>query len=167
MTIDKSHPVRVLHIASGDLWAGAEVQLFTLAKALKNNTNTIVDIVLLNHGILEQKMLDCGINVIVLDESKLNGLTILRQLIHITHQIKPDVIHTHRLKENILGSIAARLNGNIPSLRTSHGAPEHPPSWRQLPKRIIYWLDFFCGRFQQMVQNLGRFHDTVDAGPSQ
>ena len=55
MTLDKTRPVRVLHIASGDLWAGAEVQLFTLAKALKNNTNTIVDIVLLNHGIFRTK----------------------------------------------------------------------------------------------------------------
>ena len=79
MTLDKTHPIRVLHIASGDLWAGAEVQLFTLAKALKNNTNTIVDIVLFNHGTLEQKLLSCDINVIVLDESKLNSLAILRR----------------------------------------------------------------------------------------
>lgn len=149
MTLDKTHPIRVLHIASGDLWAGAEVQLFTLAKALKNNTNTIVDIVLFNHGTLEQKLLSCDINVIVLDESKLNGLAILRRLIQITHQIQPDVIHTHRLKENILGCIAARLNGNIPSLRTSHGAPETSPSWRRPHKRIIHWLDFLCGRYLQ------------------
>ena len=149
MTLDKTRPVRVLHIASGDLWAGAEVQLFTLAKALKNNTNTIVDIVLLNHGILEQKLLSCDINVIVIDESKLHGLAVLLRLIRITHQIQPDVIHTHRLKENILGCVAARLNGNIPSLRTSHGAPETPPSWRRLPNRIIHWLDFLCGRYLQ------------------
>ena len=58
MIKDKTRPLSVLHIASGDLWAGAEVQLFTLAKALKNNTNTIVDIILLNHGILEKKLLN-------------------------------------------------------------------------------------------------------------
>ncbi len=151
MTIDKARPIRVLHIASGDLWAGAEVQLFTLAKALKNNTNTIVDIILLNYGILEKKLLGNGINVIVFDETKLSSLAILWKLIRTIHQIQPDVIHTHRLKENILGCVAARLNGNIPTLRTAHGAPEHSPSWRQFPKRIIHWLDFFCGRYLQQA----------------
>ena len=87
MTIDNTRPIRVLHIASGDLWAGAEVQLFTLAKALKNNTNTIVEIILLNHGVLEKKLLSIGINVIVLDESKLNSLVILQKSIRIIHQI--------------------------------------------------------------------------------
>ena len=151
MTIDKTHPIRVLHIASGDLWAGAEVQLFTLAKALKNNTNTIVDIILLNHGILEKKLLGCDIRVIVLDESKLNGLVILWKIIRIVHQIEPDVVHTHRIKENILGCLAARLNGNIPTLRTSHGASELDPSWKQLSKRIIRWLNLICGRYFQHV----------------
>jgi len=35
------------------------------------------------------------------------------------------VVHTHRFKENILGSIAARLSGNALSVRTVHGRPEH------------------------------------------
>jgi glycosyltransferase involved in cell wall biosynthesis len=151
MTIDKSSPIRVLHIASGDLWAGAEVQLLTLAKALKNNTSTIVEIILLNHGVLEKKLLSSGINVIVLDESKLNSLIILWKLIRIVRQIQPDVIHTHRIKENILGCVAARLNGNIPTLRTSHGASEHAPSWKQLPKRFIHWLNVICGRYLQQA----------------
>ena len=152
MTKDNTRPVRVLHIASGDSWAGAEVQLFTLAKALKNYTNTAVDIILLNHGVLEEKLLSKGINVIILDESKLSSLAILWKLIRIIHEIKPSVIHTHRIKENILGSVAARLNGNIPSLRTAHGAQESTLSWQQLPKRIVRWLDLFSGRYlQQMI----------------
>ncbi len=80
--MDKN-PVNVLHIASGDLWAGAEVQLFTLAKALENNTNTKVHIILLNHGRLEKELISCGIDVTVLDESTLNGFQILHKLIHV------------------------------------------------------------------------------------
>ena len=151
MTLDNTRPIRVLHIASGDLWAGAEVQLFTLAKALKDNTNTIVEIILLNHGMLEKKLLSSGINVIVLDESKLGGFAILWKLSRLINRIQPDVIHTHRIKENILGSVAARLNGNIPTLRTSHGAPEHTPLWKHLPKRTIHWLDYICGRYLQQA----------------
>ena len=67
MVIDKSHTIKVLHIVSGDLWAGAEVQMLTLAKALKHSTDTTIDIVLLNHGELENRIISSGINIIVLD----------------------------------------------------------------------------------------------------
>ena len=143
-----SHP-RILHIASGDLWAGAEVQLFTLAKTLHAGLGVPVSVVLLNHGRLEQQLRDTGIDVIVLDESKLNGIQILFRLIQVIREQSPDVIHTHRQKENILGSVAAALSGKVPSLRTSHGASEHTPPWWKIHKRIFHALDWFCGRFLQ------------------
>ena len=143
------HEISILHIASGDLWAGAEVQLFTLVSQLNTFHNTTIHVVLLNHGTLEQQLLDNNIAVTVLDESRLNGFHILMKLINIVASIKPDVIHTHRIKENISGSIAALLNGNIPSLRTAHGAPEHNPAWLQIPKHLILFLDWFCARFLQ------------------
>lgn len=141
--------LKVLHIASGDLWAGAEVQLYTLARALHAKPNISVSLVLLNHGRLEQECLNAGINVTVIDESVLNGFQILRLLINLIKAQKPDVIHTHRLKENILGSIAAFFGGRIASLRTVHGAPEHRPSWWKFPKRLIFVLDRLCGRYLQ------------------
>jgi glycosyltransferase involved in cell wall biosynthesis len=141
--------IHVLHIVSGDLWAGAEVQLFTLAKTLHGQPGTRVSVVILNHGMLEQKLKQAGIEVFVLDESTLNSFQILRQLIAHIHELKPDVIHTHRSKENILGSIAARLSDNIPTMRTAHGAPEHHPPWYRIPKRVILFLDWFCGHFLQ------------------
>jgi len=108
-----------------------------------------VSVVLLNHGRLEQELNNAGIKVKVLDESKLNGLQILRMLFRTIREQRPDVVHTHRTKENALGSIAALLAGGVPSLRTAHGAPEHRPSWRQITKRLINTLDWFCGRFIQ------------------
>lgn len=145
----KNTSVSVLHISSGDLWAGAEVQLFTLATALKEHTNTTVTIVLFNHGQLEKKLQDKNFHVIVLDESKLNGFRILKELLAIIQDIKPDVIHTHRTKENILGSFAALLSGNTPSVRTAHGAYEPKLSWHQLAKRFIQFLNNFCANFLQ------------------
>lgn len=143
-----SHP-RILHIASGDLWAGAEVQLFTLAKTLHSGLGVPVSVVLLNHGRLEQQLRDTGIGVTVLDESNLNGIQILFRLVQIIREQSPDVIHTHRQKENTLGSVAAVISGRVPSLRTSHGAPEHNTPWWKIHKRIIHALDWICGRFLQ------------------
>ena len=142
-------PIKVLHVASGDLWAGAEVQLFTLAKALQRTPGVSVTVVLLNYGKLEQELSGAGVKVTVLDESRLNSFQIFRQLTNEIRKIKPDVIHTHRSKENILGSIAAFRCGNIPSLRTTHGAPEHKPPWFKIPKRLISFMDWFCGRYLQ------------------
>lgn len=147
--INKISHLRALHIASGDLWAGAEVQLFTLAKELQSIPDITVEVLLLNHGKLEQELRAIGIHVTVIDETQLNGIKILFRLISHLHTSSPDIIHTHRLKENILGSIAAYICGNIPSLRTVHGAPERSLLWRQPVKIFLYWLDWFCGRFIQ------------------
>lgn len=149
MIMAESRPLKVLHIASGDLWAGAEVQLFTLASTLKKQQHIEVAVVLLNHGTLEQKLRENGVRVIVLDEAQLTAWQILPALIRSVGEIQPDVIHTHRIKENILGSIAALFAGRIPTLRTAHGAPEHRPAWYRVAKRLILFLDWMCGRFLQ------------------
>lgn len=139
----------MLHIASGDLWAGAEVQLFTLTKTLHCTLGIPVSVVLLNHGKLENKLRETGIKVTVIDEARLNSLQILLMLIRIIRDQSPDIIHTHRMKENIIGSTAALLAGRPPSLRTVHGALEHHLSWRQITKRLNFYLNWFCGRFMQ------------------
>jgi len=142
-------PIHVIHIASGDLWAGAEVQLYTLCKCLKNMNDVTVSVILLNHGALERKLQEYGVHVEVLDESKLNSFQILIKLIKRLQNLNPGLIHTHRTKENILGSLAARIAGDIPSLRTVHGAPEHQPSLRTPHKYLLYLLDWFAARFLQ------------------
>ena len=141
--------VRVVHIASGDLWAGAEVQLYTLAKALHKNTDADVHVILMNHGTLEEKLIAERIPVTVFDESRLNAITIFFKILRELKALRPTVVHTHRQKENILGSIACLLANNIPSIRTAHGAPEHRLNWRQLAKRLIGLLDWLCGQFLQ------------------
>lgn len=147
--MNENNNINVLHIASGDLWAGAEVQLFTLAKSLHDNFDISVYVVLLNHGELERKLRDNGINVTVINEENMNGFKILISLVRTIRNYSPDIIHTHRIKENVLGSIAALLAGGVPSIRTVHGAQEHYPGWRQITKHMVVFFDAFCGRFIQ------------------
>ena len=141
--------IKILHIASGDLWAGAEVQLLTLATALQKKPDVDVHVILFNSGKLWRRLHDAGIAVSIYDESRLNGFQLLYRLARKLRELKPDVVHTHRTKENILGSIAALMTGNIPSIRTSHGAAEHLPPWYHIPKRMILLLDWFSGRYLQ------------------
>lgn len=141
--------LKVLHIISGDLWAGAEVQAFTLITTLANQCD--IHVALMNHGELEERLKYAGINTSVINEQHLSSLTITRQLSTLIRSFQPNIIHTHRQKENILGSLANVIANKsffnrTPSLRTTHGAQEHKIAGL---KNLIPWLDNFCGRHLQ------------------
>lgn len=136
-TLTKLH---VLHIASGDLWAGAEVQLYTLARALQKRGDLRVTVLLMNEGELAERLRHAGIETFVLPEGSLSFPQLLLKTMTLTRRLRPDVIHTHRIKENLLGGLAGLLL-RIPSLRTQHGAEEHPASWQAPHKVILQKLD--------------------------
>jgi glycosyltransferase involved in cell wall biosynthesis len=141
--------IKVLHIISGDLWAGAEVQAFTLITTLGNQCDIVV--ALMNHGELEKRLQQAGVNTIVINEQLLSSLDIIRHLTKLIRRFQPDIIHTHRQKENILGSVAnlvanKSLFRRARSVRTTHGAQEHKVSGL---KKIIIWLDNACGKYLQ------------------
>lgn len=142
------HLPHVLHIASGDLWAGAEVQLFTLAKSL-NELHVPVSVALMNHGALEHKLLNAGLDVLVIDETKNSALKIIFELTKLIRKKNADVIHTHRIKENIIGSVAALLAGRTPSIRTVHGVPEQDPGPCEFKKQVIHFINRMSGRLLQ------------------
>lgn len=142
-------PIRVLHIASGDRWAGAEAQLVTLLVHLKRRDGILVRAVLLNEGETAARLRAYGVAVDVLDESRLNGFQILLGLRGLLYRYRPQVIHTHRQKENVLGCLANVMSLRVPCVRTVHGAPEHMPPWSRPSKRLFRLLDLAVGRYLQ------------------
>lgn len=140
--------MKLLHIASGDLWAGAEKQLFTLLVALNDLEGITVRAIILNPGTLADTLRDAGIYTYILDESRQGSLALLQAINAILASDRPDLVHTHRQKENILGGIAAALRG-IPSVRTQHGSSEHPLKPGQLVRHLQRALDWGIGRFVQ------------------
>lgn len=145
--IDPNKKLVIVHIASGDLWAGAEVQLFNLAKELKTNSNIKLHVILLNHGLLEEYLLTENIHTTVLDETKLNSLVIILKTIKLFHSLKPDIIHSHRLKENIIGGVSSIFQWKSKSVRTVHGLQEFSISRWQFHKHLIYKIDMLIGRY--------------------
>jgi len=134
-------PIRVLHIASGDLWAGAEVMLFNLVKAQSESSHTRPTVILLNPGILAERLENIGIKVYIISE---RNQSLVRLALRFFNQIKtnlPDVIHTHRRKENILGSVMGRFAGCPVSVRTVHGQSEQIKSVLNPKNYILESLD--------------------------
>jgi glycosyltransferase involved in cell wall biosynthesis len=143
---------RIMHIISGDLWAGAEAQAYTLLKHLPPSLN--LHVVVMNQGELAERLKQLNMVVSVLPETQLSSGTIVRRLVQLIWEFKPDVIHTHRQKENILGNlanfIAFPFSSRRPkSIRTTHGAPESIPNGKQ---KIQLWLDSWIGiHLQQAI----------------
>jgi len=142
-------PFTVLHVASGDRWAGAEVQLHTLLTHLNTRDNLKVRAVLLNEGEAAVRLRASGIPVDILDESQIGSPRIFLGLRQLLRRYRPQVIHTHRQKENVLVSLANATTLYAPCVRTVHGAPEHVPPWSQPHKRLFRWADLFVGRYLQ------------------
>lgn len=137
--------MRVLHVISGDLWAGAEAQAATLLGELRGQPGVQLSVVLLNQGELERRLRALDIDVTVLDEAQHSAMVIFWRLLRLMRRLQPQVVHTHRFKENILGSVAARLATRAVCVRTEHGAPEHPTAGlRHLPRRVLQGLDAWC-----------------------
>jgi glycosyltransferase involved in cell wall biosynthesis len=125
-------PIRVCHVMTADLWAGAEVQVATLASYLAARPDVQVSAVLFNDGWLASELRAFGITVAVVDEHRYTPFAIVRFLTRFFRRHQIDVIHTHRYKDNILGSIAAALAGVPHVIRTVHGCSEPLRGWEWL-----------------------------------
>lgn len=133
---------KVLHVASGDLWAGAEVQIWMLVRNLKQQ-GLNVGVLLLNDGELARRLRKDQIAVYILDESSLGFLALTSAARRIVRDFQPDIIHSHRLKEHLIAALCRGLNPDVQMFRTVHGNPEFSPS---LPQRILRTLDRWFAR---------------------
>jgi len=118
---------RVCHIASGDVWAGAEVQIATLLPELLTYPELDISAILLNKGRLVDELNQKGVRTIVLDETVLSSWQIIRRLVRAFGHQQLDILHTHGYKQHVLASIAAKWAGVPHVIKTVHGLQE--PFW--------------------------------------
>jgi L-malate glycosyltransferase len=117
--------LRILHIFSGDLWAGAEVMIYNLLRELHNGRGLQVIAISLNEGILTERLRAAGIEVEVLPEAELSFPEIFVKALRFSRQYQVQLIHAHRCKENILALLLAKSLGLKLLITTLHGLPEH------------------------------------------
>lgn len=137
----------VCHVASGDLWAGAEVQLAMLLRALKRNGNVRLLAILFNEGRLAEEARACGAEVHVLPESRMGFFRLAREVARLLRGRGVAVLHTHGYKGHILAALVAGSCGIRWVVRTQHGAPEPFDGWRRFKHAAVLWLDRVALRF--------------------
>ena len=140
---------RVVHIASGDGWGGAEAVVLNLVRAQLKAGDYAPHVVLLNDGKLALRLRQLGAPLTILPESRWGLASLLRLIRKEIRQLRPNIVHTHREKENVLGALSAFLEGRIASVRTEHGAPEHKPSILRPQRALVSLADTFAGRHLQ------------------
>ena len=136
--------MRVMLLASGDLWAGAEVMAYQLSCGLKEFDKVELLVVLLNKGRLAEELNGAGIEVCILDEAQLSILGLIRGAHKIVKEFSPHIIHSHRYKENLLVWLVTRVLPNIQLIATQHGmletAGEKPEFKGRLRSALFFYL---------------------------
>lgn len=143
---DQGAPVRVCHFASGDLWAGAEVQVVTLLGALNQFPDLELSALVLNRGRLSDELTLRGIPVTVCDESRLGIVQLLRAVTTHLKEIWPHILHSHRYKEHILGAFAGKSSHNPLTVQTYHGLEENLPGWAGLKMNLYNGINVAVGK---------------------
>jgi glycosyltransferase involved in cell wall biosynthesis len=117
-------PLTVLHIFSGDLWAGAEVMIFHLLNSLKSDARVQILALSLNDETLAVKLRDIGVKTWVTPETQLGFLKILFTARRRFKGKGIDIIHSHGYKQNVLALLLAKLLSVRRLVTTLHGMPE-------------------------------------------
>ncbi len=116
--------ISVCHVAVGDLWAGAEVQLKVLLSKLVCRAEVNLSVILFNEGRLEKEIGSLGIPVKVFPENRWGSGKIFLELVREFKKLNVRTIHTHKYKDTILAAPAAKLCGIPHVVRTVHGLRE-------------------------------------------
>ena len=116
--------ISVCHVAVGDLWAGAEVQLKVLLSKLVCRAEMNLSVILFNEGRLEKEIGSLGIPVKVFPENRWGSGKIFLELVREFKKLNVRTIHTHKYKDTILAAPAAKLCGIPHVVRTVHGLRE-------------------------------------------
>ena len=144
--------LKVLHLVSGDLWAGAETMACNLLRRLKDHDDLDVSVILLNRGRLADELRANGLTVHILDENLNSFWELFRKAQTIICSNPPGIIHSHRYKENFLALLISGCCRGIKLFSTQHGLPEFDENISSINQRLKTQTNFWT---------LSRFFTTV------
>ncbi len=140
--------MHILHIIPGDLWAGAEAQVYYTLREIKKQSDILITVLLFNRGELYHRLKNEDIVVKVIDEGKYSSHKIIRLLAQFLPRNKIDIIHTHEYKSHILGVLAKRAAAQkCPVIRTLHGRTSAPLKFNTLKSYFALHVENVFLRF--------------------
>jgi len=114
----------IMHVFSGDLWAGAEKMIYTLLSGLSRDKNLRIIAVAFNEGTLTQRLRQSGIETLIIDESTHGFFGILTMALALLRGRCVQLVHAHGYKANLLVWLLARFLGIGRLVSTVHSLSE-------------------------------------------
>ena len=145
--------IRVCHLISGDLWAGAEAQICILLSQLVKEKHVENFALIYNQGKLAEELKRLNLSLHILDEKENDPVNLFIKTYCWLKRQHIDLVHTHRYKENIIGSLAARMGGIHHVVRTYHGMPEPFGGFKNIKYKFYILLDYLVSKLlvQQII----------------
>lgn len=97
---------------------------YHLLAELHAKPGIILYVLVLNNSKLADELKNAGVDVTVIDENKYSFFSLVLYVKNFFSRIKPDIIHSHRYKENFLCFLSALWINRVKLLATQHGLPE-------------------------------------------
>ncbi len=136
---------KVLHLLTGDLWAGAEVVTYELLAELVKYNDIKLYAVVFNQGVLADKIKALGIQTYVFSEQD----SLYRQFINIYKAVKGlniDIIHSHKFKEDfisVLLSMLCKIPYLIRTIHSLHGITKTHTGFKYYKSKLFSFINWF------------------------
>jgi L-malate glycosyltransferase len=132
----KDRRISICHVSEGGAWAGAEVQVATLLRALSKCPEIDLHAIVLHEGRLAHELRSFGVAVQVVSEQHKSFPRVISECSVFVKSRNIQILHSHNYKENLIALSLSHLC-NVPHLvRTQHGHPE--------PYSIIRNMKHWC-----------------------
>jgi len=115
---------------------------YNLLKGLKTYQDIELSAIILNECTLAEKVSALGVHVLIIDENKNSFTQILGKVRKSLKTNLPDIVHSHRYKENLIAYLASKSGESIRRIATQHGMPEMYGEKRNLKHKILSKINF-------------------------
>jgi glycosyltransferase involved in cell wall biosynthesis len=134
---------KIIHVANGELFGGAERQILTLIG--RQSLRHSVLLVTICDGELGRRAVESGVDLLVLGASRRIDFKSLRKLRQALSHAAPATVHVHGYRAAVYVALAGGRSAG-PIFKTEHGAPESrgaaPIQWAMA--WLIRALDVLC-----------------------
>jgi len=128
--------IPICHVSEGSTWAGAEVHVATLLRALSTFPEIILHAIVLHEGRLARELRSFGVAVQVVNEKQKSFAQVVSECSNFVKSRNIQLLHSHNYKENLIALLLSRIC-KVPHLvRTEHGHPE--------PYSVVRNLKHWC-----------------------
>jgi L-malate glycosyltransferase len=139
--------ISICHVSAGDAWAGIEVQVATLLRALSKRPEVSLYAIVLYDGRLAQELRSFGVTVHVVSEQQNSFPRLISGCAQFVKGKNIQILHSNNYKENLVALLLSH-SCKVPYLvRTQHGLPEPYSIARNLKHWFVLAADHFAAKY--------------------